>query len=90
MRRRCSTAGPAASNGALLLIGLSSATVSVVPGTVLRLPKLCHSTAYRPGVKVMVNGSPVSLGCKIRYSLPGCASANPVSLRSVRGDIVVS
>jgi hypothetical protein len=73
-----------------MLIGLASATVSAVPGTVSRLPRLCHSTAYRPGVRVMLNGSPVSLGCKIRYALPGSASANPVSLTSVRGSIVVS
>ena len=71
-----------------MLILASSGIVSAAPGAVLRLGKLCQSTAYRPAVRAIVNGSAVSLGCKIRYSVPGSASANPVELRSVRGCIV--
>ena len=48
VRRRCTTAGPGISDGTLMLILARSGTVSVSPGTVSRLGKLCHSTAYRP------------------------------------------
>jgi hypothetical protein len=46
IRRRCTTAGLAISDGALMLILPSSGMVSTAPGTVSRLGKLCHSTAY--------------------------------------------
>ena len=81
IRRRCTTAGPAVSEGLLILILASSATVSAAPCDVSRLGKLCHSIEYRPGARAMVNRSAASLGCKIRYSLPG----RPARTRSSSG-----